>query len=135
MKNVIFFIALFGLLSACSGDDDTAPDNYNTTLIGDWKLIEVLADPGNGSGSFYGVDSDKILTFHADGTVTSNGVLCDMSLTATGGSNGTYSASQSVFMSSSCINPEYNYPFVQTDNILIIEYFCIEPCKAKYMKI
>lgn len=95
----------------------------------------MLANPGNGSWSFYDLDSDKIISFHADGTVTSNGMLCDMTLTTTNGSSEIYSTSASVFMSSSCINSEYNYPFTHTDNFLIIEYFCIEPCKAKDIKI
>ncbi len=131
MKKIVFILITVGILFSCNNDDDS---NSNTELIGNWKLIEVLADPGDGSGIFSAVNSEKIITFESGGTITSNGILCDMSINTDNMTSGTYSISESTFNSSDCINPDYNYTFEQNGNILIINYPCIEPCQAKYIK-
>ena len=134
MKHFILLFATAGLLMACNNDDDNSATNPENDLIGYWRLIEVLADPGDGSGEFAPVESGKIITFQTDGVITSNGSLCDMHVGVTSPSTGTYSVETSTFNSPDCANGEYDYPFEQTGNILVIEYPCIEPCKAKYQK-
>ena len=131
MKNLIFTLIAVGILFSCNNDDDS---NSNTELIGNWKLIEVLADPGDGSGSFYSVESEKIITFKSGGIITSNGNLCDMAINSDNQTSGTYSNSESTFNSSDCNNIDYNYTFEQNGDILILNYRCIEPCLAKYKK-
>jgi hypothetical protein len=131
MKKLVFTLIAVGILFSCNKNDDS---NSETELVGNWKLIEVLADPGDGSGTFSSVESDKILTFENGGTITSNGNLCDMSINSENETSGTYSNSESTFNSSDCNNPDYNFTYEQTGNILIINYPCIEPCRVKYMK-
>ena len=131
MKKIVFTLFTVGILFSCNKDDDS---NSNTELIGNWKLIEVLADPGDGSGTFFSVESEKTITFVSDGTITSNGNLCDMSIKSDIQTSGTYSNSESTFNSSDCNNPDYNFTFEQNGNILIINYPCFEPCQAKYIK-
>lgn len=134
MKKYIFLLMTVGFFYACDKEDDN-PIN-NSELIGEWNLIEVYADPGGG-GTFEPVESDKRVTFHADGTISSNGDLCNMSITTTStttGTTGTYSLSDSTFSSTSCVDPDYDYAFEQTGDILIITYPCIEPCQMKYKK-
>lgn len=130
MKKTIFILITIGLLYSCSSDDTST----NTELVGNWKLIEILADPGDGSGIFTSVESNKIITFNSDGTITSNGTLCDITITSNNSTSGTYSITESSFNSPSCINPSYNFTFEKNGNIIIIDYPCIEPCKAKYIK-
>ena len=131
MKKIILILATIGILFSCIKDDET---NSNTELIGNWKLIEVLADPGDGSGTFSSVESDKIISFENNGIITSNGRLCDISISSDNPTTGTYSISDFTFSSSDCPNPDYDYAFEQNGNILIISYSCIEPCRAKYQK-
>ena len=131
MKKIFFILLTVGILYSCDKDDES---NLNTELIGNWKLIEVLADPGDGSGTFNSVLSDKIITFENDGTITSNGNLCDMSINSDNQTSGTYSNSELTFNSADCSNPNYDFTFEQNGNILIINYPCIEPCQAKYIK-
>lgn len=130
MKKIVFIFIASGIIISCNNDDSVT----NTELIGNWKLIEVLADPGDGSGIFSRVESEKIITFESNETITSNGQICDMSIEIGNPTFGTYSISNSTFNSSDCVNPDYNYTFEQIGNILIINYPCIEPCQAKYKK-
>jgi len=62
-------------VSACKGDDDTT-DNE---IVGVWKLIQISIDPGDGSGTFQDVETDKTIEFKADGTLISNGSICTVS--------------------------------------------------------
>lgn len=132
MKQLAILLALIGLLASCNSDDDS---NTNTDLVGEWKLVEVLSDPGDGSGTFSAVESNKILRFNQDGTVASNGMICSMSTEANIPTTGTYSLSSSTINTPDCDNPDYDYQFEHDGNSLILIYPCIEPCLAKYRKI
>ncbi len=131
MKKLVFTLITVGILFSCNNDDDS---NSEIELVGNWKLIEILADPGDGSGTFSSVESDKIITFENEGIITSNGNLCDMTINSDNQTSGTYSNSESTFNSSDCNNPNYDFTYEQNGNILIVNYPCIEPCRAKYMK-
>jgi hypothetical protein len=128
MKKIVLIFAAIGILISCDKDDGSGS---KTELTGNWKLIEVLADPGDGSGTFLSVESDKMITFKNNGIIASNGSLCDMSINSDNPTSGTYSSSELTYNSSDCLNPEYDYSFEQVGNTLIIDYPCIEPCKAK----
>lgn len=130
MKNYVLLLAA-ALLLSCN-KDKISPDNE---LIGTWKLIEVLADPGDGSGTFYPVNSEKTITFKTTGEITSNGSLCDMSTDANKSTKGTFSPENYTFRSDDCNNPEYVFNFLIEDNHLIIIYPCIEGCRTKYSKV
>lgn len=132
MRNLILSAITVTFLFSCNNDDDS---NSNTDLIGNWQLIEVLLDPGDGSGTFSPVESGKTITFKSGGIIASNGNLCDMGIVSNNPTSGNYSNSDSTFNSSDCDNPEYNFTFEQNGSILIIHYPCIEPCQVKYKKI
>ena len=75
MKKIVPFLFILSFLFSCSTNNG---DNFESNkLTGKWKLIEQLADPGDGSGVFKSIESDKILEFSSNGTITSNGSLCD----------------------------------------------------------
>ena len=131
ITKIFRLLVFFSILNACTINDNT---NDNGNLIGQWKLIEVLLDPGDGSGTFTEVESNKIISFSEDGIISSNGSLCDTSINTNNPTIGTYSAENSTFNSNDCIDPNYNYSFEQVGPIIIINYPCIEPCQAKYMK-
>lgn len=136
MKKLTILISLIVILASCKKDEEnkTTPTTTIVELVGVWNLIEVLADPGDGSGTFTEVESSKIITFHQDGTLTSNGSLCDMSIEANNPTSGTFLANDSTFRSNDCFDPEYDYSFEQDTSILIINYPCFEPCRAKFEK-
>ncbi len=135
MKKVILVLTLIGFVLSCGKDDNTNTNVDETFLIGTWRLVENLADPGDGSGVFLAVDSNKQITFNSDGTITSNGSLCDMSIQSETPTSGTYSSNLSFINSDDCINPNLNIDFTLENSTLTITYLCIEPCLSKYVKI
>ena len=130
-KTYLLLISLFVLtFISCSKNDGGSTNNL---LVGTWKYSEMYADPGNGSGVFTPVTSNKTLTFDANGTVTSNGSLCDMSTASNASSTGTYTAATNTINPNSCPSSNIIYEFSGTS--LILNYPCIEPCKAKFVKV
>ncbi|MBC3846466.1 hypothetical protein H8K90_08750 [Winogradskyella echinorum] len=127
------FILICILLVCCNSDDSNSDD---AELIGDWRLIELLSDPGNGSGSFNSVESDFIITFLSDGTFTANGDFCNMLDETNSPSTGIYSEIEFTITPDNCENsiPNWNYAFVINGDKLIVNFPCIEPCKVKYQK-
>ena len=125
---ILLFVIIISLYS-CNNNDD---DNSNSELISSWKLIENLVDPGGGNGTFQAVESHKIIKFYTDGTITSNGSLCDMSINSDNSSSGTYSSSNLTFNSSDCTNTELDYSYQIDGSFLTVNYPCFEPCISKY---
>jgi len=131
MKTISLVLFLAFTFFSCSKKNENKID---TELVGVWKLTEVLADPGDGSGIFHSVNSNKTIEFHSDGALTSNGVICEMSIESNTPSSGTYSLADSTINSSNCANSAIKIRFVKNGSTLIINYPCIEGCGAKYVK-
>ncbi|MGJ8685038.1 MAG: lipocalin family protein [Nonlabens sp.] len=132
MKYFIFFV-FTSLLISCNTSDD--PGNIlDYDLEGTWKLTEVLADPGDGSGTFQTVTSSKTITFDANGGFTSNGTVCDLSITSTSNTSGTYNAvDQTINGNCGTTNLPITYDII--GSALEITYPCFEPCMTRYRKI
>jgi hypothetical protein len=126
MKISFAILVILSLFTSCKKKD-------GGSLTGTWELKEVLMDPGNGSGVFNAVSSDKNLVFHTNGNVNCNGVICDMSIESNTSTAGTYSEIDSTLISTACPNLILKYE-VSGDTLILI-YPCIEPCKAKYIKV
>jgi hypothetical protein len=134
MKNYMPLFVFIFVLFSCSNDDD----NQMTTepeLIGNWKLIEVYADPGDGSGDFMAVDSNKTVNFGTDNIISSNGNLCFMSIESDSPTEGLYSEEEQTFSIADCGIVPFSSSFQIVDSNLIINYPCIEACQEKYVKI
>ena len=131
MKKIAVFLLFAGILISCKKHTDT---NAPVSLTGKWKLAEILSDPGDGSGTFHAVSSEKILEFRTDGTLVSNGSICDLSLETNAGSTGTYSLADSTLSSAACSDPGFKIRFVISGSFMTISYPCIEACAAKYVK-
>ncbi len=125
MKNIIFCAFIIATVLSCNKNEEAVSD-----LVGTYLLIEVLLDPGDGSGTFESVTSNKTVTLLIDETITSNGDLCAMSQETSGATAGTYSEADGTISSPNCsdLNFELN------GNELIIDYPCIEPCRAKFLR-
>jgi hypothetical protein len=134
MKKLLLFFTTVVLIFSCSNDEDNQANN-NTELTGNWKLIEVYMDPGDGSGDFQAVNSEKTLTFLADGSISSNGNLCHMANTTNIASSGTYSLANGTITIPSCDDTTYSTSFEIIGTNVILSYSCIEGCREKYEKI
>jgi hypothetical protein len=139
MKKLVLLFSALVVFFSCAKDNEEQSSSIqsksaNFELIGNWKLIETLLHPGIGEAQFIPVESEKIITFNSDGTITSNGNLCFMTTTADGPTAGTFNAMENKFNSNDCNNPNYFYTYEHHNNILIVNYPCIEPCQAKFQK-
>ncbi|WP_186754117.1 lipocalin-like domain-containing protein [Echinicola salinicaeni] len=132
MKKLFVAFVFIGLISSCNDDDRDM--NAETSIVGTWKLSEIYNDPGDGSGTFEEIDGEKMVTFHADGTFTSNGIMCSNYVTTETPSSGTYSMADSTFMTSACDEPTNKYKFEISGKTLSIYYPCIEGCGSRYSK-
>jgi hypothetical protein len=133
MKTLITCIAALFVIVACSNDDD---NTVNTNILGTWGLSEILADPGDGSGTFMPVDSPRQVTFNANGTYSSNSEsFCSFSGDNVGiqPSTGTYTETA---IHCGDANPANDLQYtIDANGSLIISYPYIEPCQAKYERI
>ena len=126
MKISFAILVILSLFTSCK-------KNKRDSLTGTWELKEVLMDPGNGSGVFTAVSSDKNLVFHTNGNVNSNGIICDMSIESNTSTSGTYSEIDSSIISATCQNLIIKYEL--SGDTLILIYPCFEACKAKYNRV
>jgi hypothetical protein len=129
MKNVFLFSIILLPLFSCDSEETAMSGDIN----GAWLLTEVLSDPGDGSGVFYSVESDKTLSFTKNGTVISNGALCGPSIQSGDASSGSYSMSDST-ITADC-DPPSTLRFDLTSKNLIVHYPCFEGCAEKYVKV
>ncbi len=132
MKYLKIIVAV--LLVAASSSCNETPENPD--FESRWKLIAQLMDPGNGSGTFQPVVSDKTVTFFADGTFTSeNGSVCVGDWQSTGSSSGTYSESTMIMTVDNCTGGHVPLSYELDGDHLILNYACIEPCREKYERL
>lgn len=131
MRITIAPLILSLLLLTCQSNDDAS----EVDLIGSWLLIEQYADPGDGSGDFVPVDSDRVITFSADGTITSNGNLCNMTITSDEDSTGTFNTEENSITPDNCFSSEHVLAYELANNRLLVFYPCIEACEQKFRKI
>ncbi len=127
---MIAIAALLFTLLSCHKKEQV--EVVNGPLVGTWKLKEILADPGDGSGKFMAVTSDKQLTFDNNGKVTCNGAICYLTTQSNKSSSGTYDETNSTITSADC--QKYNVKYELTGNTLILFYPFYEAFQAKFIK-
>jgi hypothetical protein len=105
-------------------------------IVGEWKLVEELMDPGNGSGTFQPVSSNKKIKFCDDLTFETNGEMCNMT-NQTGSTHvGIYNTSTSMIEPQNCTNTApLGISYSVSADTLIINYPCFEGCAQKYYRI
>lgn len=107
-------------------------------LTGTWRLVEILADPGDGSGTFQPVDSDNTIQFFNDLTFQTNNSLCGHLNPDSQTSVGAVDTTQMTLVIDGCeydgLQVEYHFELNEYGQFIL--YFpCIEPCANKYIKI
>ena len=135
MKNVAIVILSLLFVLSCSSDDDNQNETIDSEVIGNWKLIEVYADPGDGSGDFVSVESAKLIGFEANGSFNANADLCLIFSETGGTSSGTFSEIDMTISIADCDVFPSLATYEVMDSRLIISYPCIEGCQEKYIKV
>lgn len=130
MKLKYFILCSLYLLSSCSNNKDENTD----PIVGKWHLVSQLVDPGDGSGTFQDVISNRTIEIDENGVVTSNSNLCDLSIEAEGESVGQYSFQDMVMVIEGCSFP-YNLSVTLDGEFIDLHYPCFEACICKYKKI
>jgi hypothetical protein len=82
MKRILCILVIIG----CSPHEEID----STILVGKWKLIESLADPGDGSGTYQPVKGNYFIDFLTDGTFIANEAMCYKDQIINQPSSGTY---------------------------------------------
>lgn len=136
------FFAFLMLISASSCDKSidiktgySPKPNSTSDLVGSWRLIEQLADPGNGSGTFQPVTSQKTIQIYADSTFIANGQMCTMSADTLGAETGIFLDSVTISLTMSPCWGVFPITYQHAGDTLIIVYPCIEACRQKYVKL
>ena len=130
MKNSLtLFLLITLIIAGCNSETE------EEGLVSKWHLIEMLADPGDGSGTFQPVSSDKTISFYEDGTVSSNGSICTMSVEVGSPSTGTYDAATMIIDVDDCSVGPFPLNYEMDASFLILNYPCIEPCVEKYEQV
>lgn len=112
-------------------------DRYSSAeeITGTWKLIEALADPGDGSGTYQPVTSDKIIQVYSDSSFVSNGNMCTMNSDTTGSASGFFIDTENINLTPGSCWGGFPLSYEHNGNQLIIRYNCIEGCSQKYVKL
>lgn len=137
MKKIFSILLLFVILISCANDDDN--NSGVLDLIGEWRLIEIYSDPGNGSGDFAAVESEMVMTFNENGTVVTNSDLCFFPGDIIEGTVFEYdydnTASSIAVDECEFFDPIIALGYVIDDERnLILAYPCIETCLIKFQK-
>lgn len=132
VKFLFLISSLFLIASGCAKETSKP----QTGIIGKWKLVEEMVDPGNGSGTFQPVSSDKVIVFLGNGTFQANDGMCFMSSQVTSNQTGSYDATTETFSPNNCSNmAPLSYQYSVNGNTLTLTYPCICGCQQKYTRI
>jgi len=135
MKNTIALLLLSATFISCAKTETLAENN----LIGQWLLTETLADPGDGSGTYQPVDSERKITFLTNGTFEMNQDPCPTIVRQQDSAKGTYNLNDSTLTVTGCrfegATEDHQINFSVNEGHLFLLYPCIEPCGEKYKKL
>ena len=124
------------LALGCSDKDEF---EVSSDIVGKWKLIEVYADPGDGSGKFRPLKSDKVLDFSKNGNFrVVNGDICNINMQSKGSGMSTYTIDSTEIkdhyrLKINHCNLEFSCYVV--DDVLTIYYSCIEGCGERFRRV
>lgn len=142
MKKLLVFLFLVGFLFSCSKDNEI-PNVVNPELFGKWKLIATFQDPGDGSGVFESIESEKTIEFFDNGTFSMNGPLCSLSTVV--GENITGNVNSSDNSPDNILNANQDCEWdndvneyrvrIEGSDLVIYWTACVEGCAQKYQKL
>ncbi len=130
LKTLLLFSVI--LILSCSDNDDN-----ETTIIGTWKLSAQLLDPGDGSGTYQTISSNRTITFYDNGTYSSNGSFCTINAGSFENTTGNYSYTDS----EKSLTPNCTYTVdklnikIENGELVMTNFSCDESCAQKYVKL
>ncbi|MEX0314402.1 MAG: hypothetical protein AB3N18_09515 [Allomuricauda sp.] len=144
MKGLYWVICSLFLLN-CSKESTGVDFDNKSDLIGTWLLIESYADPGDGSGKYRPVKSDRRMSFFDDGTYTSNASICSQGNESDSEVVGAYEIGDenlSKYSSENVLIPQEDCAFSDFRVViyfekdkLILSFPCIEGCGLKFRRL
>ena len=137
IKNTMKLNLLFVLigLSVLSSSCDKYTCGFSQGIVGEWKLVEELMDPGDGSGTFQPVSSNKKIEFFGNGTFEANGEMCVMANQSSSTNSGTYDSSTETLSPDNCMSTQpLGITYELSADTLILYYPCFEGCAQKYYR-
>lgn len=131
---LIFFPVLF---LSCSSDDNFVVD-YLPTNNSLWQLEATLFDPGDGSGTFTPVQSDRTLAFEAN-RIISNGPFCSLMAPAGPEEEAVYGRDETEVIAAPCSNMSDSLLLIlmyeEATDRLMLDLGCNEPCQLRYRRL
>jgi hypothetical protein len=125
MKQALLLLPLCTtLLVSCRKGDSVSTEK--TALTGTWKLIETLAGPGDGSGTWQPAASPLVITFNTDGSLAGNAFPQARSYDVASDTDIRFTFADGTFIN-------YNYALTAT-TLILSGGGCIEACGAKFIK-
>ena len=142
MKYGLILLLLSALPFSCSQDESSQQIESDPEggLEGKWQLFEILMDPGDGSGVFQVVSSDRTIEFFSDGSFVSNYSLCLTDSYSDQETTGTYDQNKSILVPAQCAFPgsdaKFEIPYYFKESNLVVGFPpCIEPCAQKLKRV
>ncbi|TMU56611.1 lipocalin family protein [Flagellimonas algicola] len=130
MKRIATLAFAIILVLSCSNDDIYAESD----IVGTWKLIQIKADPGDGSAEFRSVKSEKTIQFKSNGTVSTNTSLCDP-YSEEIRTAGKFDL-ENLTITTNCENPNIaTISFEWQDETLVLNFISNEGYSQKFQKI
>ena len=125
---IFLLLAFAALFTACEDDEDPIPPADSR-----WQLDAVLSDPGDGSGRFQSVDSDRTITLLSDGSYIAEGDICSFSEDGRPNTMGSYDIEGGTITPDDCVTIGGTpISLSVTADSLFIDYLCFEPCRHRY---
>lgn len=125
MKRAALLLLLcIAILISCSKSDSACAEK--TALTGNWKLVETLADPGDGSGTWQPAAHPLTLTFTSNGSIGGDAFPQARHYEVSSDTNLRFTFADGTFIN-------YNYTLTET-TLVLSGGGCIEACGAKFIK-
>ncbi|MCF6131040.1 hypothetical protein [Flavobacterium wongokense] len=136
MKKLFALLLLSAFVTSCSEDGNAKSESAD--ILGQWKVIEILVDPGDGSGTFEPYTEDWKMTFSDDGHIYSYYSLCDPTIHASGDTffGFPYIASANRVVTEDCFNEgNWQLTYELVGENLILHYPFTEEVSYKFVRV
>ncbi len=139
MKKLLSLSFVLIFITSCEQKDVILEENFDNPLVGKWKLIEQLADPGDGSGTFQPTENEFQIEFFENNTFNATRSMCTLANYDQETSTGTVDTNLEVLYPEGCENlfadVDFQIHYRLEEGDLILYYFCIEACGQKFEKL
>lgn len=126
MKNILVLIAMSTVIVSCT---------KSIEIKEEYKILEALFDPGDGSGVFQPTASEMVVTIFEDNTYeTRKGSMCSITNSEEVDS-GVFDFAANTLTTTSCSTNEFLLNFTLESDTLLVSLPCIEPCTLKFVRL